>query len=195
MASVELIKAVAVTAELCGRVFSEAAAAVFVSDLDGFEERAVMRALSRCRKEVRGILTVADVITRLDDGRPGPEEAWSLMPMTERQSVVWTEEMSRAFGVALPLIDDGDMVAARMAFKETYIRLVADARDARVPVKWSPSLGDDKRAAEHVLKQAVDAGRLTYEHAREVMPSLPAPISKEVAGLIGIDSFRLEASP
>lgn len=181
MASVELIQAVAVTAELCGRVFSEPAAAMFVADLEGFDERSVIKALSRCRKEVRGVLTVVDVINRLDDGRPGAEEAWAQVPMTDLQSVVWTEEMAEAFGIATPLIEDGDMVAARMAFKEAYLRLLAKARDERKPVKWTPSLGEDKSGAAQVLTQAVAAGRLSYEHAQEVMPSLPAPANAQTA--------------
>ena len=180
MASVELIQAVAVTAELCGRVFSPAAAEMFMSDLEGYSEQSVLKALTRCRKEVKGILTVSDVISRLDDGRPGPEEAWAMMPMQETQSVVWTPEMAQAFGVALPLVDSGEVVAARMAFKEAYIRLVAQARDERRPVTWSPSLGSDKRAHQHVLAEAVAKGRLSYEHAQELAPSLPAPSSQHL---------------
>ena len=83
MATPELIKAVAVTAELCGRVFSPEAAAVFVSDLETYPEKALIRALARCRREVKGMLTVQDVLTRLDDGRPGVEEAWAMLPHDE----------------------------------------------------------------------------------------------------------------
>lgn len=175
MASIELIKAVAVTAELCGRTFSPEAAAVFVSDLASYPEQAVIKALARCRREVKGILTIADVVSRLDDGRPGPEEAWALMPIDERQSVVWTDEMSKAFAVCLPLVIEGELVPARMAFKETYQRLVSEARDAGIPVKWFPSLGHDPRGREAALLEAVNKGRLALEHAREIVPSLPAP--------------------
>ena len=55
MPSVELIQAVAVTAELCGRVFSEGAARTFVSDLAAYPEPAVLKALTRCRREVKGM--------------------------------------------------------------------------------------------------------------------------------------------
>ena len=117
MPSIELLQAVAVTAELCGRTFSEGAARMFVHDLAGFDEQAVMKALARCRREVKGILTIQDVVSRIDDGRPGVEEAWAMLPLDEAQSVVWSAEMAEAFGVARGLIDDGDRVAARMAFK------------------------------------------------------------------------------
>lgn len=185
MASVELIQAVAVTAELCGRVFSPAAAEMFVGDLEGYDERAVLKALTRCRKEVRGVLTVSDVISRIDDGRPGPEEAWAMMPLSESQSVVWTPEMAQAFGVALPLLEEGQQVAARMAFKESYTRLVAEARDERKPVTWSPSLGYDKRDQARVLTEAVTKGRLTCEHAQQLAPSLPTPTSPDVLKIVG----------
>lgn len=175
MPSIELIQAVAVTAELCGRVFSEGAARMFVQDLSGFPEHAVLKALSRCRREVKGLLTIQDVVTRIDDGRPGVEEAWSQMPFNESQSVVWTDEGCRAFGIASPLLDEGDKVAARMAFKEAYTRMVGEARDAGRAVSWTPSLGFDKNGHAAVLSEAVSLGRLSYSHAESLVPGLPNP--------------------
>lgn len=175
MPSSELIQAVAVTAELCGRTFSEAAAKMFVQDLAGFEDQAVIKALSRCRREVRGFLTIADVVSRIDDGRPGPEEAWAMMPFDESQTVVWTEDMAKAFGVALPLLGAGDKVAARMAFKECYIKAVTEARDERKKPVWLASLGHDKNGREAVLNEAVASGKLSIEYAQEFAPRLSAP--------------------
>jgi hypothetical protein len=184
MPSVELLKAVAVTSELCGRTFSEAAARVFVDDLSRFPEPAVMKALARCRREVRGVLTIQDVVSRLDDGRPGPEEAWAQMPFDESQSVVWTDEMANAFGIARGLLDEGDKVGARMAFKEAYIRLVGEARDSGRAVSWTPSLGYDKGGQDAVLSEAVALGRFTHEHAQSISPSLPCP-SSDILALAG----------
>lgn len=175
MPSAKLLEAVAVTAELCGRTFSEPAARVFVGDLSGFDEGAVIVALAKCRREVRGVLTVQDVVSRIDDGRPGAEEAWSMMPFDEAQSVVWSDEMAEAFGVCGPLLAQGDRVAARMAFKETYAHLVAQARDAGKAVRWTPSLGHDKRGHEAALMTAVNAGRISFEHALDLAPQLPPP--------------------
>ena len=184
MPSTELIKAVAVTAELCGRTFTEPAARVFVDDLSGHPEEQVMVALKRCRREVRGVLTVQDVLSRLDDGRPGPEEAWAMIPKDEGQSVVWTAEMADALNVAMPLLLEGDLVAARVAFRERYIRVVADARDAGRPVDWSLSEGHDRGGVERVVREAVDKGRLTLKRGRQYVPALPAP-SAEIAALLG----------
>jgi hypothetical protein len=139
MASPELIQAIAVTAELCGRTFSPEAARVFVDDLAGFDERAIAAALRRCRREVRGALTVQDVVSRIDDGRPGPEEAWAMLPKDEATSCVWTDEMREAFGAALPLLEQGDKVAG--------VRVC----QARQPQSKTPSLGFDPRGREGVL--------------------------------------------
>lgn len=189
MPSVELIKAIAVTSELCGRTFSEAAAQVFVSDLACYPEHQVLKALVRCRKEVRGVLTLQDVVSRLDDGRPGVEEAWSMLPYTEQSSAVWTDEMSQAFGVCLRLIDDGAMVEARMAFKETYQRLVNEARDAGKPVYWTVTLGHDVRGRESVISDAVSKGRLSIEYARQFVPQLPNKTAPLLAGPVSADEF------
>lgn len=184
MPSIELIQAVAVTAELCGRTFSEGAARMFVQDLSGFPEAAVLKSLARCRREVKGMLTIQDVVSRIDDGRPGVEEAWAQMPFDESQSVVWTDEMASAFGVALPLLEVGDKIAARMAFKEAYTRLIGESRDAGRPVRWTPSLGFDKNGHAAVLSEAVLKGRLTYEHAQDLCPKLPA-INAQILALAG----------
>lgn len=174
-ASKTLLQAIAVTAELTGTQLSEAAARVFASDLAAYPENQVMGALTRCRKEVRGRLTLQDVIGRLDDGRPGAEEAWAMLPKDEASSCVWTDEMCQAWGVALPLIEEGDTVAGRMAFLERYRALVMQARDASESVKWTPSLGHDPHGRESALLEAAEKGRLTAQHVAKLLPYRDAP--------------------
>lgn len=173
MPSSQVIEAIAVTAELCGRTFSPAAAMVFAGDLSGFPDHSVMAALTRCRKEVKGFLTIADVISRIDDGRPGVEEAWAMIPRDEATSIVWTEEMAQAYGKAAPLLDEGDKIGARMAFKEAYAKLVAEARDRKQPPKWTPSLGDDVNGRQLALIDAVRAGRMKLDHATTLLAGQP----------------------
>lgn len=171
MADIELIQALAATAELCGTNLSEAAAKLMISDLSEYDEGAVLQALSKCRRELKGRLTLAEIVSRIDDGRPGAEEAWAVLPFDEATSVVWTNEMSEAFWVARPLIDAGEKIAARMAFKEAYLRLVAEAREHRVPVKWTVSLGHDKAGRQPILAASVEKGRITASHARNLIPN------------------------
>ena len=163
----ELVKALVVTAEVCGTDLSDGAATMIATELATYDRAQVMGALRKCRRELKGRLTMAAIIERLDDGRPGPEEAWALMPRNEDQSVVWSDEMDAAFGVVGPMIAD-DAVAARMAFKEIYAKLVAEARDARRPVNWTPTLGLSKAGRTGVLDAAVTAGRISYRHALEL---------------------------
>jgi hypothetical protein len=174
MADIELIQALAATAELCGTNLSEAAAKLMLSDLVEYDERAVLQALSKCRRELKGRLTLAEIVSRIDDGRPGAEEAWAVLPFDEATSVVWTKEMSDAFWVAQPLIDAGEKIPARMAFKEAYLRLVAEAREHREPVKWTVSLGHDQAGRQPILAAAVEKGRIAASHARKLIPNFDA---------------------
>jgi hypothetical protein len=164
-----LIEAIAVTAELTGTVMSEAAAKVMAGDLARYPEAQVLEALTRCRRELKGRLTIADVLTRIDDGRPGVEEAWAMCPKSEAESAVWTDEMAQAFGVALALIDN-DPIAARMAFKERYTALVKRARDKSVPIRWSATLGHSPDGRETVLLEALRAGRLPRDYVQGLLP-------------------------
>lgn len=96
-----------------------------------------------------------------------------MLPKSEAQSVVWTDEMAAAFNVALPLLEEGQQVAARMAFKEAYIAEVAKARDQRKAPNWQVSLGHDIHGREPVLRQAVELKRIASEYAAELIPQLP----------------------
>lgn len=168
--SENLLKAIAVTAELTDTDLSEAAARVMAEDLAMYPEKQVLGALIRCRRELKGRLRISDVIERLDDGRPGPEEAWAMIPRNEEGSVVWTREMAEAFGVVYTMIEDGDMVAARMAFIETYKSKCSEARNNSVPIKWEASLGHDKNGREHVLIDALEKGRLPASQVAILLP-------------------------
>lgn len=171
MSKADLLQAIAVTAELCGTNLSEAAAKLMLSDLSDYDEGAALQALSKCRRELKGRLTLAEIVSRIDDGRPGAEEAWAVLPFDEATSVVWTKEMSEAFWIAQPLIDSGEKIAARMAFKEAYLRMVAEAREHREPVKWTVSLGHDQAGRQPILAAAVEKGRITVNHARTLIPN------------------------
>ena len=154
---------IAATAELCGAPLSKPALAMLVMDLDTYPPQAVSAALRRCRMEHRGRLTAEAVISRIDDGRPGPEEAWAMIPRDEAGSVVWTDEMAAAYGIAGPLLAQGEPIPARMAFLEHYRAAVAKARMDGVPPKWWPSLGHDPRGREQVLLEAAEKGRIGHD--------------------------------
>lgn len=171
MATIDLIQAIAATAELCGTNLSEAAAKLLLADLSQFDERAVLVALTKCRRELKGRLTLAEIISRIDDGRPGAEEAWAMLPHDEATTVVWTDEMAEAWGTVRRLIDEGEMVAARMAFKESYLRIITEAREERRAAKWTVSLGHDVAGRKSALLMAVAKRRITANHACALIPN------------------------
>lgn len=175
MGELSLIETLEAMAQLYGRQINKNAVVLFVEDLRDYPAAQVKVALQRCRKELRVFPTVADIIARIDDGHPGAEEAWASIPRTESESVVWTKEMAEAFGVALPLMDE-DKVAARMAFLESYRRLLSDSRAQNKPAKWEVSLGHDPVLRKSVLSEAADRGRISRELAFEYLVEL-APAS------------------
>lgn len=180
----ELVEPLVLTAEICGTDLSEGAATMIAAELASYDRSQVMGALRKCRRELKGRLTLAAIIERLDDGRPGPEEAWAMMPFDEATSVVWTEEMAQAFGIVGPLVEAGDKIAARMAFREAYGRMVATAREERKPAKWTPSLGHDPRGRESVVTEAVRLGRLSAEQAGAIGIGYTGPVSQDMMALV-----------
>lgn len=179
-----LIDALRGTAEIYGRQLSEMAATMLVSDLARFPVDHVLSALARCRSDLRQFPTVADIVARIPDTRPGPEQAWAMIPKTEYESAVWTEEMAEAFAVARGLLNDGDSVGARMAFKETYSRLLEESKAKGKPAKWTVSLGQDVAGRSQALEQAVHKGYITSEHAQQLLPDYNArpPIRAQLTG-------------
>ena len=168
-----LIQAVAVTAELLGTDLSEIAAEVMCMDLSTYPLEQVLSALVRCRKEIKGRLTTADVIERIDDGRPLPDVAWAMIPNNEADSVVWSDEMAEAYTAAHKLMVDSNKISARLAFINQYKKLVSDARDGGVPVNWSPSFGFDATSREQAVSEAVRMKRITLKRGLELAPSSP----------------------
>lgn len=172
IASPKLIRTIMATVELCGRPMTDAAAEIFVEDVSGYPEDQVLGALARCRREVKGVLTPKDVIDRLEDGRPSPDEAWALVPKNEFDSAVWTEEMAHAWSIASTAWMDGDRAGAARAFREAYIKAVSHNRDRRIQPAWSVTQGDDRQHAYRVVEAAVRNKLIGIEMATDIAPDL-----------------------
>ena len=179
---------------LYGRAPTSTQEAMVFRALAAHDLRAVRAALdAHIRDPQRGrfVPLPADLLAHLDgdatsDGRPGPQEAWamSLPAADQSRTVVWTAEMSEAWGIAWPVLHEhGDEVGARMAFLEAYTRLVAVARKAGRPVEWTSTLGTDARLRDDALRVAVDAGRLP-------LAALPAPAAPQPVGLLELAQRR-----
>jgi hypothetical protein len=167
----DLLKALAVTAEVMGVEWSESAAALVVEELKAYPLDAVRVALKRCRCELARRLTIHDILDRLPGGHPGQEEAWGVVAPSlknEQLSLVWTDEMREAYGVASGLAEE--VVAARMAFKETYVRLVSEARAQQRPPVWTASLGWDPKLRAVALQDAVQKNKISAAYAARLTP-------------------------
>lgn len=120
----------------------------------------------------------ADLIAQLDasmaaDDRPGAEEAWALALTSrdEAATVVWTVETAQAFAICRPVLETGDEVGARMAFKDAYNRLVLAARRSGQLPQWQASLGWDMAQREAILTRAVQLQRLPAPTAAALLPA------------------------
>lgn len=208
----QAVKTMAVVCEVTGSQLSEAAIAMVVRQVQRYPFDAVIRALERCANECKRGLTLADIVERIDDGRPSVEEAWARVPKDEYSAAVMCDEMLIAWGAASQLYASGDHVAARMAFKEVYEREIRNARAAGEPAKWILSAGWDRMATEAAALDGVKAGQITFDHATQLLApeaqdrlaaslgikALPAPESnthqlaavKELVDKLSIDSKR-----
>lgn len=188
----QLIDALCLTAEAMGNVITPSAAMMMAEDLSDYSLPELGRALRACRREVKGRLTVADIIQRCqaEDGRPGKDEAWSigLESSDEYGTAVMTWEIQQAMSSAKIILDEGDQVGARMAFMSTYERLVRESREVNRPIEVIVSLGFDKERRVTAIQQAVQLGRLQQieadRHLGHLKIGAPSQTSQAIAGLL-----------
>lgn len=168
-----LIDLIVATTEVLGHDIRPGAAALMADDLSKYPFPALNKALARCRSELTGRLTPKAIIDRLEDGGVwlSANEAWAraLVATDEAQTVVWTDEIAKAWQIALPILDAGDKIGARMAFIPAYDRLVQAAREAGKPVQWQISPGWDPQLRQIAVERAQTAGLLPPPKPEPVM--------------------------
>lgn len=123
-----------------------------------------------------------------EDGHPGADEAWSIALQARHESatVVWTEQISDAFFVAaMPLLEEGDKIAARRAFMERYEHNLAEARKQGIDAKWIVSLGSNADQRASAIESAQRQGRLTADYADRF---LPAPEGAVPGALLALEN-------
>jgi len=175
-----------------GRVLSQRAMVSAFSSLEDYDIEPVLAALRHHCKTSRYAPVPADIVDLLSahNKRLSADEAWAMMPRSEDETVVWTEEMAAAYAVAFDLITEGDRIAARMAFKGAYERLCSEASIMQAPVVWKVCTGYDKTMIEPVLQKAVLAGRITQQIADKY---LPAP--KDAGVIAGLLTGKVTEMP
>lgn len=189
----KLLESLCVMAELTGTEWSKPTIQVIEKELSAYPEQDVLMAIRRCQTELRARVSLADILDRLPNDRPGVEEAWSLVSKVlgnDYASICWTDEMRQAYGAAAPLVDDP--VSARMAFKEKYGSLVREARATRKPVSWAVSPGWDKALREECAIEAARKNLISKQYATQFL-SCEAPTSEAIALLQEVEYGKREA--
>lgn len=158
------------TAEIMGQETSPTALLIMADDLKSYATKDISNALVRVRQECNR-LTLANVIERIEGGWIGPEEAWAAFPKDEGETAIVTDEALSAWHVASRLWAKSDPIGARMAFKETYQRKVAEAQGRRERPVNRVSLGQDPELRTTVVADAVSRNILTQSEAGNLLPS------------------------
>lgn len=136
----------------------------------------------------------ADLVTQirktidLASGRPSADEAWALAlkASDENETVVWTDEIGRAYSAAYEILSHGDKIGARMAFKAAYER---ESELATGPAVWTVSLGHDSQRRDDAISEAIAAGRLSADSASRYLPYETS--SGPIAGLLAGNVVKL----
>lgn len=186
--SLRIVQALTVAFQFVGQAMPDAALEEMALDLAAYAEADVLAALKRCRSELK-VIRYGDVLDRIPGGHPGAEEAWAIVAAAigprglerEDASIVWTDEMRDAFGVALAL--GSDQVAARMAFKEVYAQRVSAARANRQRPQWAVSLGYDPHGRAVAVQQALSKNQISQEYAARLLPHAEA-VAPDVQALL-----------
>lgn len=106
------------------------------------------------------------------DGRPTADEAWSIAVRStdEYVTIAWSDDIAQALSMgASDLLNDGDTIAARMAFRASYDRIIQDARDNGIAVNWSISLGHDVSSRNAEIEKAELSGLISHDKAKLLM--------------------------
>jgi len=129
------------------------------------------------------------------DGRPEGEEAWALALKCsdESDTIIWTQEMAECWAIAQPIVEAGDMVGARMAFKQHYERVLQNARESGATVNWTLSLGHDPERRNDIIKEAVKRNVITQDRAKTLLISNMTAEGQEIVALIGHDGVADES--
>ena len=182
----ELLDQLYATAEVLGSEIKPAAATLMIRDLRDYNRLEIEQALARCRSEITGRLTLASILDRMPTANVhlSANEAWSIVLMSrdEQATVIWTDEIAKAAGVANPILEIGDKVGARMAFIAAYEREIASSKAEGRTVRWWPSLGNSKELRRESIEQGIKDGRLPAPDVEHLLPA-PSQLEDKTGGI------------
>lgn len=170
----KIIQAITVTAELTGTQLSANAAAVMAEDLLAYPLDKVLIAFERCRRELKGRLTLAAILERIDDGWQSAEEAFNTLVAgweSEHLSILTTHTAMHAAESASALFNAGDKYRAGLAFKTAYERIVSEKKAKGIQPDWYVSAGLDKEQLAQLITEAAATGKITNDYALALLPA------------------------
>lgn len=183
----KIMQAIAVTAELTGTQLSDNAMLVMAEDLLIYPLDKVLIALERCRRELKGRLTLAAILDRIDDGWQSAEEAFNTLVAgweNESLSILTTHTAMRAAESASALFNAGDKYRAGLAFKEAYERLVGEKKARGESPDWYVSAGLDKEQLAQLVTEAAATGKITNDYALALLPAGEERMNIEAGNLL-----------
>jgi len=132
----------------------------------------------------------AEIIELLitSDGRPTADEAWAIAVQAEDEdnSVIWTDEISKAFlSIAMPILESGDKIGARIGFRDNYNRLVDQARSQGIKIHWFMTAGNNAQIRHDTAARAKELGLISGGSVDEYLLDDMTTAGSEIAGLIG----------
>ena len=143
---------------------------------DGYQFDDIQAALKDCCRSLKGRLTLSDIISRLQAvAIPTADELWGEVLdycQNEHKTFVLPEIAFQACenAAVYELINSGDRIAARMAFKAAYERLIKGYSGS---LKYRYALGTDRAGREQVLNQAIKDGKLNRLECLDLLENKP----------------------
>lgn len=173
-----------------GKVFSQRTMTIVFDAFEGYSLEAVFQAIKIHMKKGKFAPAPSDIIEIITghtgQKHIGADEAWGLVvdSFDENSTIVVTQEILEARGLVMDIYQTGDITGARMAFRDSYNRIIAATSDKPV---WRISLGPGaERLAGNAqqfaaVQKAIGLGRLPASAAGKYQIQAP---TTTVAGLI-----------
>ena len=167
--------------ELYGQQASTTKVNIYWSTVGQFPIESLRKAANAWVRKSEFMPKPADLIKLMGgaSNHLSPDEAWSIaiLASDETNTVVWTNEIAKAWSQAEIVYCNGDKIGARRTFIEVYERLVNESMMYCRPIEFFVSLGNDKSRRVDAINHAVFTGLLTKERANYYLPKPENTIS------------------
>jgi len=173
----KLLKAILVACDVTNTKMDDESVKFIHTKLVKYGDDAI-KAIEKATEHVEYKLTLASIMKHLPKTgeHPDAELAWAHVPKTETDTAYVTSAMLGAMDAAQPLYDQGDEVAARMAFKAAYSELI---KTTEPDFFFSGGYGMDYETKQQTKTAAIEKARqygwLTEEKATRLLTSIGSP--------------------